>query len=155
MNHTPAPVSAPDIASLDQDLGADGAAVIRSLAALLHEAGRISDADVFVDAALAREALGSTVLPGGLAMPHARSHTVRTPSVAVARLPEPVTFEAGSEPVRLVLLIAGLGDDSAGYLALLRKIATACVKFGFVSDLTDAEAPAALAELVNDAVDQH
>jgi PTS system fructose-specific IIA component len=150
--NTPPPVSAPDIASLDQDLGADGAAVIRSLAGLLHDAGRVSDVDVFVDAALAREALGSTVLPGGLAMPHARSHAVSTSSVAVARLAEPVSFPSGSEPVRLVLLIAAPGDDSAGYLALLQKIATACVKFGFVSDLTDARTPEALAELVNRAV---
>ena len=152
MDNTPSPVSAPDIASLDQDLGADGAAVIRSLATLLHDAGRISDVDVFVDATLAREALGSTVLPGGLAMPHARSHAVSTPSVAIARLPEPVAFASGSEPVSLVLLIAAPGDDSAGYLALLQKIATACVKFGFVSDLTDARTTKALADLVNDAV---
>jgi len=148
----PSPVSIPDIASLDQDLGADGAAVIRSLAALLQDAGRISDVDVFVDAVLAREALGSTVLPGGLAMPHARSHAVTAPSVAVARLASPVVFASGSEPVRLVLLIAAPGDDSAGYLALLQKIATACVKFGFVSDLTDARSAEALAELVNEAV---
>jgi PTS system fructose-specific IIC component len=148
------PVSTPDIASLDQDLGANGADVIRSLAALLHDAGRISDVDVFVDAALAREALGSTALPGGLAMPHARSHAVTTPSVAVARLPEPITFAPGTEPVRFVLLIASPGDDSAGYLALLQKIATACVKYGFVSDLTDARTPKTLAELVNDAVDR-
>jgi PTS system fructose-specific IIA component len=151
MNDT-SPVSTPDIASLDQDLGADGAAVIRSLAALLHDAGRISDADVFVDAALAREALGSTVLPGGLAMPHARSHAVTTPSVAVARLASPIVFSPGAEPVRLVLLIAAPGDDSAGYLALLQKIATACVKFGFVSDLSDARSPEALAEVVTEAV---
>jgi PTS system fructose-specific IIC component len=150
MNDT-SPVTTPDIASLDQDLGADGAAVIRSLAALLHDAGRISDIDVFVDAALAREALGSTVLPGGLAMPHARSHAVTTPSVAVARLAEPVTFASGSEPVRFVLLIAAPGDDSAGYLALLQKIAIACVKFGFVSDLTEARTTEALADLVNSA----
>lgn len=151
MNDT-SPVSTPDIASLDQDLGADGAAVIRSLAALLHDSGRISDVDVFVDAALAREALGSTVLPGGLAMPHARSHAVTAPSVAVARLASPIVFSSGSEPVRLVLLIAAPGDDSAGYLALLQKIATACVKFGFVSDLSDARTAEALAEVVNEAV---
>jgi PTS system fructose-specific IIC component len=153
MNDT-SPVTTPDIASLDQDLGSDSADVIRSLAALLHDGGRISDVDVFVDAVLAREALGSTALPGGLAMPHARSHTVTTPSVAIARLAEPITFSSGSEPVRFVLLIASPGDDSAGYLALLQKIATACVKFGFVSDLTDASTTDGLADLVNEAVDR-
>ncbi|WP_028643500.1 PTS sugar transporter subunit IIA [Nocardioides sp. URHA0020] len=151
MNDT-SPVTTPTIASLDQDLGADAASVIRSLAALLHDDGRVSDVDVFVDAALAREALGSTVLPGGIAMPHARSHAVATQSVAVARLPEPVAFSAGAEPVRLVLLLASPGGDSAGYLALLQKIATACVKYSFVADLLDARSPEALSELVAKAV---
>jgi len=151
MNDT-SPVTTPDIASLDQDLGADAVAVIRSLAAKLHDAGRVSDVDVFVEAALAREALGSTVLPGGVAMPHARSHAVTTQSVAVARLPEPITFAAGSDPVRLVLLLASPGGDSAGYLALLQKIATACVKYAFVSDLLDARTPEALSDLVTTAV---
>ncbi len=64
----------------------------------------------------------------------------------------PITFSSGAEPVRFVLLIASPGDDSAGYLALLQKIATACVKFGFVSDLTDAGTTEALADLVNEAV---
>jgi PTS system fructose-specific IIC component len=148
MNDTP-PATTPDLASLDQDLGADGASVIRSLAARLHDAGRVSDTDVFVDAVLAREALGSTVLPGGIAMPHARSHAATAPSVAVARLPEPVTFSTEADPVRLVLLIAAPGDDSPGYLALLQKIATACVKYAFVADLTDARSSDDLAELVN------
>ena len=58
----------------------------------------------------------------------------------------------GSEPVRLVLLIAAPGDDSAGYLSLLQKIATACVKYAFVSDLDDARTPEALADHVAAAV---
>lgn len=152
MNDTPPPVTTPQLARLDQELGADGATVIRSLATLLHDAGRVSDTDVFVDAVMAREALGSTVLPGGIAMPHARSHAATAASVAVARLPEPVSFGAGADPVRLVLLIAAPGDDSAGYLALLQKIATACVKYAFVSDLDEASTPEALADLVTAAV---
>ncbi|MDF1606235.1 PTS sugar transporter subunit IIA [Nocardioides sp. YIM 152315] len=152
MNSTPPPVSSPELASLDRDLGSDGASVVRSLAALLRDEGRVSDLDVFVDAVMAREALGSTVLPGGIAMPHARSHAAIAPSVAVARLPEPVSFSSGSAPVRLVLLIAAPGDDSPGYLALLQKIATACVKQAFVSDLSEARTTEALADLVGTAV---
>ncbi|MFC7496768.1 MULTISPECIES: PTS sugar transporter subunit IIA [unclassified Nocardioides] len=152
MNSTPPPVSTPELASLDRDLGSDGASVIRSLAALLHDEGRVSDVDVFVDAVMAREALGSTVLPGGIAMPHARSHAATSPSIAIARLPEPVSFSAGTDPVRLVLLIAAPGDDSQGYLALLQKIATAAVKQVFVSDLAEARTPEQLADLVRSAV---
>ena len=69
MDATPPPVTAPELATLDQELGSDSAAVIHSLASRLEGAGRVSDLDVFVEAVLAREALGSTVLPGGIAMP--------------------------------------------------------------------------------------
>ena len=151
MNASPAVVT-PDICTLDHDLRPDRAAVVASLATLLHDAGRVSDVDVFVEAVMAREALGSTVLPGGIAMPHARSHVVTTASIAVARLPEPISFGNGSDPVRVVLLIAAPGDDSAGYLALLQKVATACVKYAFVSDLSEARTPEGLADIVGGAI---
>ena len=146
MSHQP-PVTIPALASLDQDRGADGTAVIGSLARLLHDAGRIGDTDTFVEAALAREALGSTVLPGGVALPHARSHAVTAASVAVARLPAPVRF--GAESAWLVLLIAAPGDDSARYLALLQQLAAACVKNAFVADLEQARTSVELADLVS------
>ncbi len=151
MNDTP-PVTTPDLAFLDQDLGSDAPEVIRSIATRLLDAGRISDVDVFVEAALAREALGSTVLPGGIGMPHARSASVVSPSVAVARLPKPIVWAPGADPVNLVLLIAAAGDDSDGYLALLQKVATACVKVSFVADLADARTPEGLSDLVSGAL---
>lgn len=154
MDATPPPVTAPELATLDQELGSDSAAVIHSLASRLEGAGRVSDLDVFVEAVLAREALGSTVLPGGIAMPHARSHAVTAPSVAAGRLPDPVSFAADSDPVRLVLLIAAPGDDSPGYLELLQRLATACVLPAFVTDLAEAETPGALADLVGSAAAQ-
>ncbi|MBZ5739191.1 PTS sugar transporter subunit IIA [Nocardioides mangrovi] len=147
MNDTP-PVISPDLASIDQPLGDDSASIIRALATRLHDAGRISDIDVFTDAALAREALGSTVLPVGIAMPHARSAAVTTASVTAARLPEAVTWSSGTDPVRIVLLIAAAGDDPDGYLALLQKVATACVKTSFVNELGSAATPEQLANLV-------
>ena len=129
-------------------IGDDSASIIRALATRLHDAGRISDVDVFVDAAIARESLGSTVLPVGIAMPHARSAAVVSASVAAARLPEAVTWASGAEQVRVVLLIAAAGDDPDGYLALLQKVATACVKTSFVQELTSASTPQALSDLV-------
>jgi PTS system fructose-specific IIA component len=152
MNAAPDPVVPPEIVSLDEDLGPDGASVVRVLAARLREAGRVSDTERLVEAVLAREALGSTVLPGGIAMPHARSAVVTTASVAVARLPEPISWVDGADPVRFVLMIAAPGEDSAGYLALLQKVATACVKNAFADDLAEARSAEGLAEIVSGAV---
>lgn len=152
MNSSADAVVTPETTSYGQDLGADTAAVVRSLATRLHAAERISDIDVFVDAVMAREALGSTVLPGGIAMPHARSHAVVAPTVAVALLPEAVELSPGADPVRLVLLIAAPGQDSAGYLALLQKVATACVKNAFIDDVLASRDAGSLAEVVGSAL---
>ena len=152
MNDAPAPIVTAQIVSLDVPLGDGSGEIVRSLATLLADAGRVDDVDVFVEAVLAREALGPTVLPGGIALPHARSAAVTTPSVAVARLPEPASFRDDTEPVRLVLLIAGLGDDPAGYLQVLSKIATACVKYSFVDELLRVRTADEMATLVSQAI---
>lgn len=154
MSATPAPVVDHHIASLDEDLGADAPAIVRTLASRLVDAGRVTDLDAFVEAVLAREAIGSTVLPGGIAMPHARSHAVTTPSVAVARLPVPVVFHEGAEPVGLVLLVAAPDADPQGYLSLLQKVATACVKPAFAIDLAEARTQEGLAEVARAGIER-
>jgi len=148
-----APVASADLVILDQEPAGGLAGVIGALAARLHAAGRVDDADSLTEAVLAREALGSTALPSGVAMPHARSAAVRTTSIAVARLPEPLALEEDAEPVRLVLLIAA-GADPESYLDLLQRVAGACVKGSFIADLLEAESAERIAELVRGAVER-
>jgi fructose PTS system EIIA component len=137
-----------EIVSVQQDLGATLEECIRALAARLSRAGRLSDVDGFVADVLTREAQGSTALPGGVALPHARSEGVLTPSVAIASLPAPIT--AGDHEVDLVFLLAVPGDQSDRYLVHLRQVTTAVVKPGFRSDARAADSPAALAKLAAD-----
>ncbi len=68
-----------DLVLLDADAGADKQAVIARIAGLLVGAGRTSDADGLIAAAMAREAQSATGLPGGIAIPHCRSPYVDTP----------------------------------------------------------------------------
>ena len=77
-----------DLVALDVDAGGDKEAVIGLLADRLADAGRATDRDGLVAAAMAREAQSATGLPGGIAIPHCRSplrrrghHRVR-PAVA-------------------------------------------------------------------------
>jgi PTS system fructose-specific IIA component len=138
-----------DTVSVKEDLGSTLEDCVRALAARLAAAGRLSDVDTFVADVLAREAQGSTALPGGVALPHARSAAVTTPSVAIASLPSPIT-EAGQE-IDLIFLLAVPADQSDRYLVLLRQVTTAVVKPGFRSDCRDAGSPAALARLAAEA----
>lgn len=149
-----APAVTPELSVAGEDLGPDADSIVRALAARLHAAGRVDDAGAIADAVLAREAIGSTALPGGIAMPHARHASVTTPSVAAALLPEAVTWTDGSGPVRLVLLVAAPGDDSAGYLGLVQKVAAACVKTAFIDDVHRADSAAELADILATATHQ-
>lgn len=136
--------------SVQQDLGSTLEECVRGLAVLLDDAGRLSDVDAFVADVLAREAKGSTALPGGVALPHARSAAVLEPTVAVATLPAPVTAANGHD-FDLVFLLAVPEARSDQYLKLLRTVTTAAVRPGFRSDCRAAESPARLSVLAADA----
>jgi len=69
------------------------------------------------DAVLAREAVMTTALPVGVALPHARSGLITEPLLAIGRLVQPVDF-AGT-PVWLLVAIASPASQPAKHLELL------------------------------------
>lgn len=74
---------------------------------------------------LNREKLGSTGVGGGIAIPHARIDAVLKPFGTMARLRQPVDFEAiDDKPVDLVFLLLlpqSGNDDSLAALALIAR----------------------------------
>ncbi len=120
------PVTTPDL--VDLRAGAtDRPSVVEALLALLEGAGRLRDADACRADLMAREAIGSTVIPGGVALPHARTAGVDVPTVVVLRLVEPVAWSAGAGPVDVVLGLFTPAGDSEGYLRLLAALTSAVV----------------------------
>lgn len=97
--------------------------LFRRVADALHGAGRIPDAAAAVRALTDREAMHTTALAGGVAIPHARLRTCTRPAVAAARLARGVEFGApDGAPVDLVfLMLTPEGADE--HLALLASIA--------------------------------
>ncbi len=125
----------PDLVSLDVGLGADKAAVIRSLAARVVAQGRATDADALFADAWAREEKDETGLPGGIAIPHAKSAAVTVPSLAFARLSPGVDFGAPDGPADLVFLIAAPEGAAEAHLAVLSKLARSLMQDDFTSGL--------------------
>lgn len=122
--------------SLDEPLGNDSEAVIKSLVSLAAADGRISDAAAVADAALARESQHSTGVGHGVAIPHARSAGVTTPTLAFARLPEGgITWGTGEGPTSLAFLIAVPDDAGKQHLKLLSTLARAIMKEDFRAQL--------------------
>ena len=99
------------------------AAVLRCLAA--EAANRVGRPEAAILAALeAREALGSTALGRGVALPHAMLPGDLSPLLLVARLRRPVDFEArDGEAVDVVLLVLW---PEASPEAFLRTLSAIC-----------------------------
>ncbi|WP_338663091.1 PTS sugar transporter subunit IIA [Pararoseomonas sp. SCSIO 73927] len=77
-------------------------------------------------ALMAREKLGSTALGRGIALPHARLDWLQEPLAILARLTQPIDFEArDGEPVDLVFLVLWPESTPEGFLPALSGICRA------------------------------
>lgn len=149
---TASPIITTDLVLLDVDAGADKEAVIGRLVTRLADAGRTSDTDGLVSAALAREGQSATGLPGGIAIPHCRSPYVDTPTIGFARLAPGVDFGAPDGPADLVFLIAAPESGGAEHMKLLSSLARALVRKDFVASLRAAGTPDEAVSLVEGVV---
>jgi PTS system fructose-specific IIC component len=140
------------LVSLDEPLGADKAAVIRALAGAVVGAGRATDAEALFADAWAREEKDSTGVPGGIAIPHAKSDAVTEPTLAAARLPEGVDFGSFDGPADLVFLIAVPTASTQDHLAVLSTLARSLIREDFVASLRSAPDTAAFVALVDEAL---
>ncbi|NKZ10456.1 PTS transporter subunit EIIA [Mycolicibacterium septicum DSM 44393] len=146
------PIITPGLVLLDVDAGGDKEAVITRLVGALAEAGRTSDTDGLVGAAMAREAQSATGLPGGIAIPHCRSPYVDTPTIGFARLSPKVDFGAPDGPADLVFLIAAPESGGAEHMKLLSSLARALVRKDFVASLREAASVDEVVALVDGVV---
>ena len=95
-----------ELVELDQNLGSSPEDVIRHLAGKVAANGRATEVEGLFADAFAREQKTATGVPGGIAIPHCRSTAVTEPTLAMARLSQPVDFGAKDGPADLIFFIA-------------------------------------------------
>lgn len=84
---------------------------IDMLVDLQDKGGRIADKEADKKGILAREAMSSTAVGEGIAIPHAKSEAVKAPSLAAMTVPNGVDYEAmDDEPSNLLFMIAAPND---------------------------------------------
>ncbi|HMG80047.1 MAG TPA: PTS sugar transporter subunit IIA [Xanthobacteraceae bacterium] len=89
--------------------------------------------DGIAAALLKREALGSTGVGGGVAIPHARFQHAKTPFGMLARLKKPIDYDAvDGKPVDIVFLLllpegAGGEQQLSALASIARKLRTPAV----------------------------
>ena len=107
------------------------------------------DRRVILDALQAREALGSTGLGKGFALPHARLDTLDRAFALFVRLARPIDFMSiDDRPVDLVILLLTPGEASNQHLATLAALSRPLRDEGFVRRLRQAPDAAAVHALL-------
>jgi nitrogen PTS system EIIA component len=93
---------------------------------LAHRAARMLhvDDEIVFNALLKREELGSTGVGNGVAIPHVRLEQVERPFAIMARLREPIDFNAiDGQPVDLVCLLMLSKEKEGAQLNALASVA--------------------------------
>jgi fructose-specific phosphotransferase system IIA component len=104
--------------------GPDKEHLIRAMVDSLASCHPVEDTEHLVQDILAREALATTCIGSGAAVPHAHSGMVERTVIAAARLSPPVDLAApDGEPVSLVFLLVGPPRHAMSHLKLLSKLA--------------------------------
>ena len=101
----------------------DKSRAISHVAGLLAEAAGTS-AEVIEASLLAREALGSTGVGGGVGLPHARLHLLTRTHVVFVRLSAPINFESiDARPVDLLCGVVAPDEPNAELLTAVGAMA--------------------------------
>jgi PTS system fructose-specific IIC component len=141
-----------ELVELDQNLGNSPEDVIRHLAGRVAATGRATEAEGLFADAFARESKTATGVPGGIAIPHCRSTAVTEPTLAMARLSQPVDFGAKDGPADIIFFIAAPEGADQDHLKLLSKLARSLIKKDFTASLRAATSQAEIVELVEGAL---
>ena len=122
--------------------------VLERAAAFLAKRHGLSQSAVF-DSLMARELLGSTALGHGVALPHARMTTLRSPVAVLVRTRAPIDFGAPDRrPVNVFLVLLVPSEASERHLALMGCAAQQFGDRNFRTQLKSENDAAQLADLL-------
>ncbi len=125
---------------------------IDKLIALMEAGGRLKDRDGYKAGILAREALGSTGIGEGIAIPHAKVEAVAEPGLAAMVLPDGVDYEAfDGSLANLIFMIAAPADGADVHLEALARLSTLLMNPGFKNALITAGSKEEFLKVIDEA----
>ena len=127
-------------------------AVIEEMTQSLVDHGYVTDFETFKEGILAREALTSTGLGDGIAMPHSKNTAVKEATVLFAKSNKGVDYESlDGQPTDLFFMIAAPEGANDTHLAALAELSQYLMKDGFADKLRQVTSPDQVIELFDQA----
>lgn len=125
---------------------------IDRLVSLMDAGGRLKDTAGYKEGILAREALGSTAIGEGIAIPHAKVEAVKEPGLAAMVVPEGVDYEAFDGSLsNLIFMIAAPAEGADVHLEALSRLSTLLMNPGFKEGLLGAADKEAFLTIIDEA----
>ncbi|QQE74575.1 fructose-specific PTS transporter subunit EIIC [Brevibacillus composti] len=115
----------------------------------LDQTGRLHSKEELKKAILAREALGSTGIGEGIAIPHAKSAAVKTPSIAFGFSREGIDFDSlDNQKAHLFFMIAATDHANQAHLETLALLSEMLMDESFRRQLMTVESAAELLRII-------
>lgn len=106
----------------------------------LHKtAGNLSDVSTYKEAILARESQGSTAIGEGIAVPHAKSESVKTPGLSAITVPGGVDYNAPDGKASDIIFMIAAGTDGDKHLEILSRLMVMLMDTEFCANLRAAK----------------
>ena len=114
---------------------------IDELIALHKKAGNLTDADAYKSAILEREKQGTTAIGEGIAVPHAKSDSVKKPGLSAITVPGGVDYNAPDGKASDILFMIAAPLDGNLHLEILSRLMVMLMEPEFCADLRNAKTP--------------
>lgn len=128
----------------------DKQSAINKLVDLMDAGKRLNNKEGYKEGILAREALGSTAVGEGIAIPHAKVSAVKEAGLAAIVVPDGVDYEAfDGSPANLIFMIAAPEGEADVHLEALSRLSTLLMDPDFKEDLISAKSREEFLELID------
>lgn len=127
----------------------DKADAIDKLVALHEKAGNLNDAAAYKEAILAREAQGTTAIGEGIAVPHAKSDSVKHAALSAMTVPNGVDYEAPDGMASTLFFMIAAPPNGDVHLEILSRLMVMLMDPDFCAKLRKASSPAEFVEIID------
>ncbi|AVM23631.1 PTS fructose transporter subunit IIABC [Bacillus pumilus] len=125
-------------------------AVIEELVTVLDTAGKLNDKEGYKAAVINREKQSSTGIGEGIAIPHAKTASVKEPAIAFGRSTSGVDYESlDAQPSHLVFMIAATEGANNTHLEALSRLSTLLMREEIRKQLLEAASEDEIIDIIN------
>jgi len=122
---------------------------IEKLIALHEKAGNLADPAAYKEAILAREAQGTTAIGEGIAVPHAKSDSVKVPALSAITVPNGVDYNAPDGKASDILFMIAAPLDGDLHLEILSRLMVMLMEPEFCADLRAAKSASEFLSIID------